>query len=81
LAIALQYLPMNFLLANEAHRQVAAGKAAGLAAIIAALAAVWAMGNTSAVTVAYAFCIGMAAAGTVMTILCWPIIRKAGRHE
>lgn len=81
LASALQYIPMNFLLANEAHRQVAAGKAAGLAAILAALAAVWAMGNISAVTVAYAFCIGMAAAGTVMTILCWPIIRKAGRHE
>ena len=81
LASALQFIPMNFLLANEAHHQVAAGKAAGLAAILAALAAVWVMGNTSAVTVAYAFCIGMAAAGTVMTILCWPIIRKAGRHE
>jgi O-antigen/teichoic acid export membrane protein len=81
LASALQFIPMNFLLASEAHRQVAAGKAAGLAAILAALAAVWAMGNTSAVTVAYAFCIGMAAAGTVMTILCWPLIRKADRHE
>ena len=81
LASALQFIPMNFLLANEAHRQVAAGKAAGLAAILAALAAVWAMGNASAVTVAYAFCIGMAAAGTVMTVLCWPIIRKADRHE
>jgi len=81
LAIALQYIPMNFLLANEANRQMAIGKAVGLIAILAALAAVWAMDKTSTVTVAYAFCIGMAAAGTVMTALCWPIIQKAGSHE
>jgi PST family polysaccharide transporter len=81
IASALQFIPMNFLLANEAHRQVAAGKVAGLVAILAALATVWAMGYSSAVTVAYAFCIGMAAAGAVMTVLCWPVIQKAGRHE
>jgi len=80
LAIALQYIPMNFLLANEAHFQVAVGKATGLFCLLAALAAVWAIGNTSAVSVAYAFCIGMAASGAVMTVLCWPTIRKAG-HE
>jgi PST family polysaccharide transporter len=80
LASALQFIPMNFLLANEAHRQVAAGKAAGLLALLAALAAIWTMGNTSAVSIAYAFCIGMTAAGAVMTVQCWPIIRKA-RHE
>ncbi len=80
LAIALQYIPMNFLLANEAYYQVAAGKAAGLLALLAALAAIWTMGNTSAVTVAYAYCLGMAAAGAVMAVMCWPIIRKAW-HE
>jgi O-antigen/teichoic acid export membrane protein len=77
LASALQFIPMNFLLANEAHPQVATGKAAGLLALLAALAAIWTMGNTSAVTIAYAFCVGMAAAGVVMTFMCWPIIRKA----
>ncbi len=81
LASALQFIPMNFLLANEAHTRVAAGKAAGLLALLAALAAIWTMGNTSAVTIAYAFCVGMAAGGAVMTVLCWPIIRKARYDE
>ncbi len=81
LAYALQFIPMNFLLANEANRQVAAGKAFGLLALLASLAGLSTMESTSAVGVAYAFCIGLAAAGIVMAVLCWPIVRKAGRHE
>ena len=80
-AMAIHYLPMNFLMANEAHPQVAAGKAAGLLALLTALAALWTMDKTSAASVAYAFCISMAAAGVVMTVLCWPIIRKAGHKK
>jgi O-antigen/teichoic acid export membrane protein len=79
-ATALQYIPMNFLLAHEAHFQLAIGKAIGLLFLALALVAVWLMKNASAVTVAYAFSGGMAAAGVSMCIMSISIIRKHSTH-
>jgi O-antigen/teichoic acid export membrane protein len=81
-ALALQYVPMNFLTANEAYSYVAAGKATGLLSISCILAILWAIGDVSAVTVAQAICIGMASAGAVMTAMSLVIIlRTVDNHE
>ncbi len=81
-ALALQYVPMNFLTANEAYCYVAAGKATGLLLLLCFLVILWTVDNVSAVTVAYAICIGMASSGAVMaTISSVIILRKVGKRE
>ena len=77
LAMALHYSPMNFLLANEANAQVAAAKGAGLLVMVVGLAIVALMGQACAVTVAYAYCVGMAAAGGIMIMIAFPIALSA----
>lgn len=66
LATAIQYIPINFLMAHEAHIQVAIGKTIGLVVLVIALAFLWLLGKSSAITVAYAFSGGMVVAGLAM---------------
>jgi len=77
LAMALHYSPMNFLLANEANTQVAVAKGAGLLVTVVGLAIVALMGQACAVTVAYAYCVGLAAAGGIMIMIAFPIALSA----
>ena len=75
-AMALHYIPMNFLMANEAHWDVAIGKAVGLLSLAAALAVLWTVNRVNAVSVAYAFCIGAASGGLIMQCFSIPIVLK-----
>ena len=81
LATAVQYIPSNFLLANQAHFQAATGKAMGLFVLLAFLATLSAKGDASAVNVAYAYSASIVAAGLCMAFPSLIILRKALQHE